>query len=174
MASPRSTILHSLSNSCRAVSFWDGVSSMSFCTSFPNRGRRCIFPFAYIPIGRGGFAHFSAKNFKKIFQRHKKSLENRNQAEKYRPYTAPKAEGIRAKERKGQHRGDSLFSAASELWNLRIKVTSPIMVQDERLLRGSFMEWAVYTTSLCAPEKKGGGREYCYSEPPPMVTFQLP
>ncbi|MCG4774683.1 hypothetical protein L0O83_16345 [Lawsonibacter sp. DFI.5.51] len=37
----------------------------------------------------------------KNFQRHKKSLENRNQAEKYRPYTAPKAEGIRAKERKG-------------------------------------------------------------------------
>ena len=72
------TILHSLSNSYRAVSFWDGVSSMSFCTSFPNRGRRCIFPFAYIPIGRGGFAHFSAKIFKKIFQRHNEPMEKEN------------------------------------------------------------------------------------------------
>ena len=34
------------------------------------------------------------KKFKKIFQRHKKSLESRNQAEKYRPYTAPKTIGI--------------------------------------------------------------------------------
>lgn len=159
MASPRSTILHSLSNSCRAVSFWDGVSSMSFCTSFPNRGRRCIFPFAYIPIGRGGFAHFSAKNFKKIFQRHKKSLENRNQAEKYRPYTAPKAEGIRAKERKGQCRGNSLFSAASELWNLRTKVTSPIMVQDERLWRAVLSWGAVYTGCRKSPSGQRIRRE---------------
>jgi hypothetical protein len=52
-------------------------------TSFPNRGRRLISPFASIPFGKGGFAQFFKENLKKNIKKFLKGTKTSEESKLY-------------------------------------------------------------------------------------------
>ena len=143
-----------------------------FCTSFLNCGRRCIFPLLISRLGGVVLRTFRRKF--QNFQRHKKSLENRNQAENTAPIPYRKPKVYRQKERKKGSAEVIPFQCCLRTMELTDKGNIPIMVQDERLWRAVLSWGAVYTTSPCAPERRAAAGNIAIPSRRPWLLFSYP